>query len=199
MKASIATVTLTGFAPLSQSRKYDDDVPALEGEQKGDYDARTWRNHLHVEEREGRRTVVLPAHGIMQAVTAAARYSSKQIQGQGKKTWTAKFAAGIMLLENPSLNLDPDTVPGITISADSNGKRGSGSRVPRRFPQIPQWQTTFDVWILDPIITKDIFREMVELAGMFVGIGRFRPANGGTNGRFKLTDLQWQDNRQLVA
>ena len=40
---------------------------------------------------------------------------------------------------------------------------------------------------------------MVEIAGMFIGIGRFRPEKGGTNGRFKITQLDWQDNRQLAA
>jgi hypothetical protein len=34
---------------------------------------------------------------------------------------------------------------------------------------------------------------------MFIGIGRFRPEKGGSNGRFKITRLQWQDNRSLVA
>jgi hypothetical protein len=55
------------------------------------------------------------------------------------------------------------------------------------------------VFILDPIITEDVFREMVEIAGMFIGIGRFRPEKGGTNGRFRIKSLVWTDNRSLVA
>jgi hypothetical protein len=34
---------------------------------------------------------------------------------------------------------------------------------------------------------------------MFIGLGRFRPEKGGTNGRFKIASLNWQDNRKLVA
>jgi hypothetical protein len=197
MKASIATITITGLSPLSQSRQHDESK--LEGEGHEDYDKRTWRSKLSVEERDGRKTVVIPAHGIQQAIAAAAKYSKKQIPGKGKATWTAKFVSGISILENPSLNIDPDTVQAVTISANADGVRGSGKRVPRRFPVMMQWETTFDVWILDPIITEDVFREMVEIAGMFIGLGRFRPEKGGTNGRFKLTKMHWQDNRAIAA
>lgn len=195
--ASVARVTLKSITPYSQSR--DHDTPMLEGESRDDYDKRTWREKLNTEDRGGTRTVVIPAHGMHQAIAAAAKYSKRQIPGQGKATWTAKFTAGIAILENPPLSVDPETVPCVRISANADGVRGSGKRVPRRFPEIRQWETTFDIYILDPIITKDVFREMVGIAGMFIGIGRFRPEKGGTNGRFTLAALDWQDNRQILA
>lgn len=197
METSVATLTLEGFSPYSQSRQHT--APLLQGEGKDDYDARTWREKLNVAERDGRNTVVIPAHGIMQSFASAARYSKRQIPGQGKATWTKKFEAGIMLLEDPALNIDPVDVKHITISANADGVRGSGKRVPRRFPIMTTWSTTFEVYILDPIITEDVFREMVEIAGMYVGLGRFRPEKGGINGRFRIGSLTWQDNRRLAA
>jgi hypothetical protein len=198
MNTSIATLTITGIAPMTQSRNHDE--PKLDAESHEAYDVRTWRSKLNTEMRAGHKTVVIPAHGLMQCIAAAAKYSKRQIPGQGKATWTAKFTAGIALTENPSLNVDPDTVDKITISANADGIRGSGKRVLRRFPQIPiGWSSSFDVIILDPIITEQTFREMVELAGMFIGIGQFRPQNGGTNGRFKIAKLVWADNRRLAA
>lgn len=191
-----ATLTIRGIAPLSQSRQHDE--PALEREGKDDYDKRTWRAKLNTETRNGRQTVVIPGHGIQQCITAAAKYSKRQIPGQGKATWTAKFAAGISVMESPALDIDPETVDCVTISANADGIRGSGKRVTRRFPIMPEWQTTFDVHILDPIITEDVFREMVEIAGMFIGLGRFRPEKGGTNGRFRLERLEWKDRRKAV-
>lgn len=198
MQASVATVSLVGIAPMTQSRAHD--TPKLEGENAGDYDIRTWRNKLSTETVNGTPTVVINAHGVMQCIAAAAKYSKRQIPGQGKATWTAKFTAGITLMENPRLNIDPASVKEIIINANADGVRGSGKRVMRRFPVIPiGWSTTFDVYILDPIIGEQVFREMVELAGMFIGLGQFRPQNGGTNGRFKLDNLAWQDNRQIAA
>jgi hypothetical protein len=197
MQASVATVTIKGITPLSQSRQHGE--PKKEGENPDDYENRTWRSKLSVEEFDGTPSVVLPAHGVQQAIADAAKYSKRQIPGQGKATWTAKFKAGIAILENPRLNIDPETVHSVVISANVDGVRGSGKRVPRRFPMIPQWESTFDIYILDPIITETVFTEMLGIAGMFIGFGRFRPEKGGTNGRFQTLSIAWQDNRQLLA
>jgi len=197
MNASIATLTLESLSPMSQSRQHEE--PKLEGENHDAYDIRTWPHKMHVETRNNRSTVVIPSMAIHQALVAAAKYSKRQIPNQGKATWTAKFSAGIMILENPALHVDPEIVQCVAISANADGVRGSGKRVTRRFPTIPAWRSTFDVHILDPIITEDVFREMVEIAGLFVGIGQFRPQNLGSNGRFRITSLVWRDNRKLAA
>lgn len=197
MKITTATVTITGLSPLSQSRQHD--APMLDREDRGDYDKRTWREKLNVQTIDGRKTVVIPAHGLHQCIASAAQYSKRQIPGHGKSTWTKHFTSGISIPEDAPLGVDPADVQCVVISANVDGKRGSGKRVTRRFPIIPEWSTTFEVWILDPIITEEVFREMVDIAGMFIGLGRFRPQNGGTNGRFKLANLAWQDNRQLRA
>ena len=197
MQASVARLTIIGLTAYSQSCQHDE--PKLEGENHEAYDQRTWRSKLSVATRDGKPTVVIPAHGLHQAIAAAAKYSKRQIPGQGKATWTAKFLSGITLMDDPALDIDPATVNAVTISANADGIRGSGKRVPRRFPIMPEWQTTFDVYILDPIITQEVFREMEEIAGMFIGIGRFRPEKGGTNGRFRIASLAWEDNRKLAA
>lgn len=195
MKCSIATATIEGLGPLSQSRQHD--APMFEGESRDDYDRRTWREKLNVSPQTG--TVVIPAHGMHQAIIAAAKYSGKQIPGQGKKTWTAKFTTGIAIFDDIDTGIKPEDVQMITISANADGVRGSGKRVARRFPIMHAWGATFDVMILDPIITEPIFREMLALAGMFIGVGRFRPEKGGQNGRWRVEAINWQDNRQMVA
>jgi hypothetical protein len=197
MQISIAHCHIIGIAPLSQSRSQDD--PKKEGEGHEDYDKRTWRSKLNTDTIDGVSTVVIPAHGIQQAIAAAAKYSKRQIPNQGKATWTKKFEAGISLLENVALNIDPATVDCVLISANADGVRGSGKRVPRRFPIMKSWEAKFDVQILDPIITESVFHEMLEICGMFIGIGRFRPEKGGTNGRFRIKSLKWTDNRRLAA
>jgi hypothetical protein len=196
MEASIAKLTIVGLTPYSQSRMHNE--PALKGEGKDAYDLRTWRSHMTTATRDGVERVVIPAHGVHQALINAARYSKRQIPGQGKATWTKKFESGISLLDDPSLGVAPDAAVMVEISAHSNGRRGPGPRVQRRFPVFNEWQSTFDVYVLDPIITRDVFVEMVELAGMFIGLGRFRPENTGGNGRFRVGHLDWTDNRALA-
>jgi hypothetical protein len=192
-----AVVTITGTSPYSQSRSHSE--PFLEGESHDAHDRRTWRHKMSVQTVKGKTTVVVPAHGLHQAIAAAAKYSKRQIPGQGKATWTAKFMSGIAILENPALNIDPQSVESVTLPMNADGVRGSGKRVPRVFPEMPEWECTFEVVILDPIITEEIFRDFLELAGLLIGIGRFRPEKGGTNGRFVVSKLQWVDNRRAAA
>lgn len=198
MEFSKATVTLKSFSPYSQSRLHDE--PKLKGEQAGEYDKRTWMAKAHITPIG---TLGIPASSLTQAIAEAAKYSKKQIPGQGKATWTAKFKSGIMLtdtLVDTGIVLTEHDY--LDVMCDAQGKTGSAvsSRVSRRFPQVPSWSATFDVWILDPIITEEVFREMVDLAGMFIGIGRWRPVmNGGQNGRFTIEKLKWEDNRKFAA
>lgn len=194
LSLTIAHCTLESLTPYSQSRKHDE--PKLEGESPDDYNRRTWKAQALVESG----TVHIAASGFHQCLVSAARYSKIQIPGQGKATWTRKFEAGIALFENIDLGITAETVTEfIDIYANADGVRGSGKRVMRRFPIFQKWSAQFDVHILDPIITREIFADIVEIGGMFIGLGRYRPENGGTNGRFKLTELKWDDQRQLVA
>jgi hypothetical protein len=195
MDFSVATISIRGSSPYSQSRQHDE--PFLEGESHDAHDQRTWRSKMTLS--DDRASVVIPAHGVHQALINAAKYTKKKISGQGNATWTAKFTSGLMVPEPPRLNIDPATVQGLPISVNADGVRGSGKRVIRRFPMMPKWETTFDVWVLDPIITQAMFTEMLEVAAMFVGVGRFRPEKGGSNGRFEIVKIAWQDNRQLAA
>lgn len=199
MKFNNAKITISSLSPMSQSRQHG--APKLEGENYDDYDIRTWREKMHVEERDGKKTVVIPHVAIHKCLIEAAKYSKKQIPGQGKATWTQKFASGVMVPESASIERDPEEAFCTTISANADGIRGrasSGKRVPRRFPTFMSWQSTFEVMVLDPAITEPVFKEMVEIAGIFVGLGQYRPEQQGTNGRFRLVRMDWQDNRSFV-
>lgn len=193
-----AKVQIVGSAPYSQSRYHTE--PKLEGEQPDAYDQRTWRHKMTVETINGKKTMVIPAYGMQTCIGNGAKYMKKKIPGQGNTTWAGKFFAGITV-PHPGgvLNVDPDTVEAITIMANADGVRGSGKRVPRKFPQIgPGWIAHFNVFVLDPLITEGIFTEVLESAGLFVGVGQFRPEKTGTNGRFTIKSIEWADNRRPV-
>ena len=191
---TVATVTIQGLSPMTHSHQHSE--PKLEGESFDASDKRTWRSKLNVEDGH----IVIPAFGMHMSLVSAAKYTKRKIVGQGNATWTAKFSAGVMLMAAPRLDTPLDAVIQIPLSVHTDGVRGSGKRVIKNFPQIPPgWKSTFEVTILDPIITLEIFREMLDTAGIFVGLGQFRPENTGNNGRFKVLDIKWLDNRQLVS
>ena len=195
MDITRATVTLRSTSPLTQSRKHDS--PQLEGGESPEaWDIRTWRQHMHVRTFGGKQEVVIPAPAMQQCLAAGAKYLNRKIPGQRNATWTKHFVAGIAIMGDIRIGQSPDDCRCQVINAHADGKRTSGSRVTRRLPTFDEWEATFEVSILDNLINKDIFHDVVEAAGLFVGIGQFRPENGGINGRWEIEDIEWNENRQ---
>lgn len=197
MNFSVATVTLKSMAPYSQSKMHT--APALEGESKHDFEMRTWLSKAHLSPKG---TMVIPAMSIKSALADAAKYSKTQIPGQGKATWTAKFKSGIMITEDPDTGIVLGENDYADVWCDAQGNTGTmaSTRVLRRFPIVPSFEVTFDIWILDPIIKQEVLTDMLNTAGMFVGIGRWRPSmSGGMYGRFQVEKMAWKDNRKMAA
>lgn len=194
-----ATVTMANIPGSSYSQSRLHDLPKLEGQSHDEYDRINAVHKCTVSRATG--NVVIPPHGMHQALVAAAKYDGGQIPGQGKKTWTAKFMTGIMITDEIDLGFRPDDPKKVRIEGtlcNADGVRGSGKRVMRYFPVMDEWEATFQVAILDPIITEAVFLKVAQIAGMFIGLGRFRPEKGGHRGRFQVTRLQWADKRKPV-
>jgi hypothetical protein len=117
----------------------------------------------------------------------------------GRATSTKVFESGIMLPEDLDLGIKPEDVDYIDIFAHANGRRDCATRVNRRFPLIHDWQTSFTLYILDPAITENLLTEMIEIAGTFKGVGRYRPEKRGTNGRFRLVSMKYNAVRQFAT
>lgn len=181
-----ARIKLTSASPLTQSRKHDS--PKLEKELADAYEQRTWKNKAHVG-TDGR--IRIPAFALKCAVVAAAKHSGDQIPGKGKSTWTKKFQCGLLILDDAVTDKTAEDITPVTINANADGVRGSGKRVFRTFPQLREWSAEFEVLVGDEIITRDILTHYFTEAGKFIGIGQYRPENGGTNGRFYVEVLSF--------
>jgi hypothetical protein len=187
----VVTVQLESTAPYSQSRKHD--APKLnEGKETGDaYEQRTWRDKCSVNEAG---ELVIPAMAFKQALDAVAKRLGDQIPGKGKATYTKHFKGGVICETDVGIGYQKNDVPSITISANSDGVRGSGKRVNRIFPQVPSWKGEARFVILDDTVTPAVFERHLIEAGRFIGVGRFRPENGGLNGRFRIVGApKYQD------
>lgn len=182
-------VKFESLSPYSQSRMHD--TPKLNKEQMDAYEQRTWREKCN-SDSDG--TLVIPAMGIKQALDTVAKRLGETIPGKGKSTYTKHFVGGVLCLKDVRLEgWNKDTVPGITINANSDGVRGSGKRVKRTFPQVPQWKGETEFVILDDVVTPELFERYIAEAGRFVGVGRFRPENGGMNGRFEVVSCDFSE------
>ena len=191
MKTAVAT--LRGITPYQQSREKDSVDPKKAKEDHKVYEERTWKLRAHVDENG---MVCIPPLSLKAALAEAAKYCKRQIPGQGKCTYTQKFKSGLLVQsELIPTGTFLDNVRKAGVFGDSKGKSGGtgGGRVWKFFPTIDKWEAKVQFTILDDIITEEVFREILVEAGRFIGIGTWRPQNGGEHGRFEVVDIAWSE------
>jgi hypothetical protein len=187
-------IEVEGITPLSFGKHHD--APELNNEKDKDYEKRTFREKLHANESG---ELYVPDMMFKKSLDAACKHSGKKISGRGKSTYTSKFERGCIpsghffltaLSGSPLLK---SSIPGQELFVPSDGVAGSGKRVTKWFPFIEKWAATGEFTILDNVIDEETFKEMLKIAGTFIGLGRWRPQNGGLYGRFVVKSVSWQD------
>jgi hypothetical protein len=192
MKVCKAQLENIPGSPYSQSAQHDE--PMLDRESHDDYDIRTWQSKCTVNEKG---QVCIPAMALKQCIDLAAQKLGEKIPGRRGATYKSFFTSGVICNSDVPISngkpLTPKDAAMVKINANADGVRGSGRRVKRRFPVFDKWHGVAEFTIVDDIITPDVFEHHLRSSGMIVGIGRYRPGNGGSNGRFRVVKLEWQD------
>lgn len=185
----IATVKLRSVTPYSMSRFHN--TPKLSGEKGDEYEERTWREkaHYNLETLE----VYIPPMALKMSLDEAAQFRGEQIPGKGKATYRKHFLAGILVTDPVYLGVTRDQLTGESHHCDSKGQRGGSSRVIRKFPKVYKWEATATYYVMDDTIGKDVFERHLVTSGSFIGIGQFRPRNGGFCGRFEVVKIEWSE------
>lgn len=184
MKTAIAR--LKSVSPYSQSAYIVEKKPRDETHEQ--FEERTWKQKAHVGE-DG--IVFIPPMAFKNCLDEAAKYKSIQIPGKGKSTYTKHFEAGVLVVEPIPIGVHVDDMQSEVNLLDSNGVRGSGTRVLRKFPVFPKWEADVPFLVFDEMIHEDIFEQHLIDAGQFIGIGRFRPRKRGYYGRFRVESIKW--------
>ena len=182
---AIAKCKLKSLTPYNQSRQHFE--PHEDKETHDDYEKRTWKDKGHYD-ADG--IAYIPPMALKGCVAQAAKMLSIPIPGKGKNLYTKHFVAGVMVVDGLSLGVHRDDVKDQWIPCDPRGQKG-GMGVMRGFPHFPKWEGEIEFHILDETITEAIFTRVLKEAGNFVGIGQFRPANGGYFGRFEVLSVKW--------
>jgi hypothetical protein len=181
-----AIVHLKSVSPYNQSRQHF--VPKLQKETHDDYEKRTWIEKGHFDDNG---VVVIPPMALKSCLSNAAKMLSIPIPGKGKSLYTKHFVSGVMVVVPPSLGVKKTDVKGYTVSLSGMGRKGEMG-VQKTFPHFQSWETTAEFVVMDDTITKEIFERVINEAGNFVGIGQFRPQNGGYFGRFNVVSVKWR-------
>jgi hypothetical protein len=192
MQVQRVDVSIGGLTAYSQGGFME---PKRSKESHTQHEERCWRQRMST---DGDGYVVVPPLAIKKAVEAAAAMRSDSIPGKGKQTFTKHVGSGVLpnfdqpqyVLTNGKKILASE-VAGKTVPVPPDGKVGGGKRVPKTFPLIqPPWEVEFSFDIFSPELIEHIDRlkDYIELAGVQVGIGCYRPGSlsRGFQGRFRL-------------
>jgi len=180
---------LKSTSPYSQGRYHE--TPKKEKELAKDYETRTWKEKMHYVPDTGQ--VFIPPMAFAVSVKEAAKYLNIQIPGKGKSTYTKNFDSGILVTEPLLIDAFKDQVECENVFVPADGRRGGTTRVMKSFPLIHKWEGLVKFFILDDIITEDVFTRVLEASGNLIGVGRFRPRNCGYYGRFEVLNVKWNE------
>jgi hypothetical protein len=163
--------------------------PKLDKEKPDDYEKRTWRLKTHV---NSKGNVIIPPIAFKFALETAAAMLRERIPGKGQSEYGKHFKAGILVTDEVVVANSREELHGEWFDMNANGRRGPGTRVLRCLPQIAEWKGIVNFYIIDDTIPEDVFERYLREAGKLVGIGQFRPQNGGYCGRFQVDKVTWE-------
>lgn len=181
-----ATVQLHSISPYSQSKAFT--TARKDKEAPDEFEKRAWRDRIHTDDKG---EVFIPPMALKGCLADAAAFLGQKIPGKRNATWTKHFLAGVLVMEGVPLGIKRDDVEGEWLYLNADGKKNSGTRVMRCMPVIREWSGEATFYVLDETITQDAFEYHLREAGNFIGIGRFRPRNGGFYGRFAVDKISW--------
>lgn len=180
-------VQLKSVSPLIMAK------PVFEKKQKGEthekHESRTWREKMHYDKKN---QIYIPARAFKNTIYNTAKYFGENIPGEGKKTYTKKFASGIACYDDIKLGINKDDVEPFVAFVPSNGQSGGSTRVQKHFPFIPEWEGTTQLHVFDPTLLDSINKveEYIVAAGKMIGLLAWRPANNGDYGRFEMVSFK---------
>jgi hypothetical protein len=179
---------IVGISPFSFSAPVR--TPRNTGEGFDQWEQRIWHERIH---KNAAGEAFIPPTALKNCLSEVAKYLSESVPGKGKATYTKHFEAGISVIEPLMLGVQADKIDGERLFLPADGKRGSGKRVWKVYPYLPEWSANAEILVLDPIIKPEKVQEYASFAGQFIGMGRFRPRNNGFYGRFRIEDFEHSD------
>lgn len=180
VKAKLVGRTPLGFSKVIQSKK-------AAKESHDDFEERTWRERIH---QDSKGNAFINPMSMKNCLSAVAKYLSETVPGKGKATYTKHFLSGVACSEPLMLGVKAKNIPAERLFVPSDGRKGGGSRVWKNFPKVEDWETEAEIIVVDPFIKPEKIEEYLKLAGKLIGLGFFRPGNGGYWGKFDVKDFK---------
>ena len=193
-----ATFRIDGVSPLFFGKHVQEKKTDKETAEQREH--RTWTQKVHVDKDDG--GPFIPPFALKNGLEAAAKWLNKKIPGEGKAAFTKRFRCGVHVWNNIALSngatdvATMDCIEPLELFVPSDGVRGGGRRVTKVFPKLELWGGTGSAMIFDEKITEPIFEDALRALGQYIGFGSMRVENGGSNGRFAVSELTFEEVSQ---
>lgn len=182
MKPEIVVFTVVGISPLLQNNPTefigkDDDTTLVAGKKK------------YNDENEAAMRVYRDADGaIVHPSVAFVRAMVKAVSGKKFGKLKAPDAIkGAVFITEPFTPVEmPDGKPMEKYAIDKQPVIVGRARVPRCRPRYDQWRMRVALEIDTSILTAELVKQALSLAGRIKGVGDYRPEKGGGFGRFRV-------------
>ncbi len=114
------------------------------------------------------------------------KQASKTLKIPGKRGATYSKLVG------SALSVSPDAIPHNIqkYTIDARPVVIQRARIVRYRPIFADWELSFEVLIADDQLPVEVVKQALDHAGIYVGIGDFRPGKGGKFGKFMVTEFK---------
>jgi hypothetical protein len=122
-----------------------------------------------------------------------AEHLEKSIQNAAKSFKIAgKRGATYSKLVGATLEIYPDAIPHKiqAYEIDARSVVVQRARIMRYRPRFDAWELEFTIRLLDEQLPISVIKEILDQAGLYVGIGDYRPQRGGKFGKFTVTEFK---------
>lgn len=185
------TVTIHGTMPLLQDRFGEQaEASLLQTTRRAQQVPKTPRELAeHGAYRAPDGTLCFPTSAIARLMRDA---GSNHKQRGTRKSLRYIVPAGIRMLEEFGQLHDHNGEPLRDFEVDSRSVVNPKvkARVMKYRPRLDDWFMSFSVGVLDHVIDERIAHQLLSEGGEQIGIGSFRPSNGGPFGTFLVT--KWE-------
>ncbi len=192
---------LTGISDLMFGKHVTEERPKKESHEE--FEQRIWNQKVHVT-TDGQ--CYIPGSAISMLFVAAGTWEGEKVPGGGgKATYTRRLKCGlapdgaILLFKPDGSPMTLDDLECVTLFVPANGKQGNSTRVNRTFPVAREWVAKGAFYLFDEKLTEPVVLQHFKAGGMFVGFGSMRVENGGSNGRFFVTQFDAKEQPDTVG
>ena len=156
-------------------------------ETHSEFEERTWKERAHVDENN---ELFISPLALKNCLSEVAQYLGEKVPGKGMAKYTKHFQAGVTVIDPMKLGVKLKDVKPYEMFVPADGRRGGTTRVWKKFPHVTEWRSKGVVHVSDETITADKLEEYLTQAGLFIGMGSFRPRNNGYFGRFRVENFK---------